>query len=338
VESWRRKLPSLQPDAYKHSDFAALALIVAGQVAAEKHSLLPTGTLTDISKSVALYLHDETSATHRHLAIELCSRGFQVWQHFVDATEILRALFSLAVTGSKKESASVSARQAIVQIASSNTPLFMTTLLLDILHPATVEHRKAIMQLVAFLIRKKPLVIYPNLPRLLEAVVKSLDPNSSSGRDTVLDAAIEILGQVVQTFPSIDFHMQSQRLAVGTGEGAVIMYDLKTATRLYILEGHKKRITACSFSPDGRRLVTASLEESVVMVWKVGSSFASFFTPGAPPRQGHAGSAPYKTLGFNVGDEAHMTTASTLDWVTFEWPTERTARLKIRETVLTFAT
>jgi len=173
---------------------------------------------------------------------------------------------------------------------------------------------------------------------LLEAVVKSLDPNSSSGRDTVLDAAIEILGQVVQTFPSIDFHMQSQRLAVGTGEGAVIMYDLKTATRLYILEGHKKRITACSFSPDGRRLVTASLEESVVMVWKVGSSFASFFTPGAPPRQGHAGSAPYKTLGFNVGDEAHMTTASTLDWVTFEWPTERTARLKIRETVLTFAT
>ena len=29
------------------------------------------------------------------------------------------------------------------------------------------------------------------------------------------------------------------------------MYDLKTATRLYVLEGHKKRTTACSFSPDG---------------------------------------------------------------------------------------
>ena len=81
------------------------------------------------------------------------------------------------------------------------------------------------------------------------------------------------------------------------------MYDLKTATRLYVLEGHKKRLTACSFSPDGRRLVTASLEESVVMVWKVGSSFVSFFIPGAPPRQGHAGSEPFKTLGFSVGDE-----------------------------------
>jgi WD40 repeat protein len=81
------------------------------------------------------------------------------------------------------------------------------------------------------------------------------------------------------------------------------MYDLKTGTRLYVLEGHKKRLSACSFSPDGRRLVTVSLEEGVVLVWKVGSSFSSFFNPGAPPRQGHGGTQPYKTLTFNVGDE-----------------------------------
>src|ERR1700761_6938322 len=97
--------------------------------------------------------------------------------------------------------------------------------------------------------------------------------------------------------------MASQRLAVGTSEGAIVMYDLKTAIRLYVLEGHKKMITACSFSPDGRRLVTLSLEESVVLVWKVGSSFSSFFNPGAPPRQGHGPGEPFKTLSFNVGDE-----------------------------------
>lgn len=90
---------------------------------------------------------------------------------------------------------------------------------------------------------------------------------------------------------------------VGTHEGAAVLYDLKTATRLYVLEGHKKRLAACSFSPDGRRLVTLSLEESTVMVWKVGSSFSSFFHPGAPPRQGNSGSEPFKTLSFNVGSE-----------------------------------
>lgn len=96
--------------------------------------------------------------------------------------------------------------------------------------------------------------------------------------------------------------MGTQRLAVGGSDGAVVMYDLKTAIRLYVLEGHKKAISACSFSPDGRRLLTLSIEESVALVWKVGSSFASFFNPGAPPRQGHGDSQPFKTISYNVGE------------------------------------
>ncbi|THH26473.1 hypothetical protein EUX98_g7713 [Antrodiella citrinella] len=214
----------------------------------------------------------------------------------------------------------------------------MTTLSLDILNPGTVQHRKSVMQLVIFLIRKKPLVLYSNLPRLVEAVVKSLDPNVSASRDAILESATEILGHIVQSFPTIDFHMASQRLAVGTSEGSVVMYDLKTATRLYVLEGHKKRTTACSFSPDGRRLVTVSLDESAVLVWKVGSSFTSFFNPGAPPRQGHGGSDPFKTLSFNIGDEAKMSLESTFELVHFEWPSDRSVKLKIRESVLTFST
>ena len=150
--------------------------------------------------------------------------------------------------------------------------------------------------------------------------------------------------------------MATQRLAVGTAEGAIIMYDLKTAIRLYVLEGHKKPMTACSFSPDGRRLVTVSLDERAVLVWKVGSSFASFFNPGAPPKQGHAGSEPFKTLPFNVGDISkpfsspiciqrssdvgivQMNMEETLNLVRFDWTGERSIKLKIRDSTLTFST
>jgi len=100
--------------------------------------------------------------------------------------------------------------------------------------------------------------------------------------------------------------MATQKLAVGTNEGAIVVYDLKTASRLYVLEGHKKKITACSFSPDGRRLVAISPKESLVLVWKVGTSFINFFDPGPPPRQGHSGSQPFKTLNFNVGSEGEQ--------------------------------
>ncbi|KIJ14943.1 hypothetical protein PAXINDRAFT_176598 [Paxillus involutus ATCC 200175] len=340
VDAWQHHLPSLQPSAEQDSKQSGLALFLCGYMAVEKYSLLSTSSLVDISKSIALYLHDDSSS-YRALAIDLCAKGFQIWQHYVDAMAILRALSALATSARKEnmpmQNVGPQARLAVLQIASSNTPLFMTTLTLDILSPKTLEHRKSVMQLVAFLIRKKPLILYPNLPRLMEAVVKSLDPNSTSSRDAVLDTATEIFGHVVKTFPTIDFHMATQRLAVGTSEGAFIMYDLKTATQLYVLEGHKKRPAACSFSPDGRRLVTVSLEEGVVLIWKVGSSFTSFFKPGAPPRQGHSGSHPYKTLPFNVGDEANMTIAGTLEWVRFEWSSDRSVRLRIRESTLTFS-
>ncbi|KAF9031392.1 WD40 repeat-like protein [Hymenopellis radicata] len=329
AEQWQHHLPCLQPTADRETLRAALSLFICGYLAAEKYSLFPTSTLTDISKSIQLYLHDEQSL-FRVLAVDLCSRGFHIWQHYIDAMEILRSLRHI------RSNIGAQARSAVLQIAGSNTPLFMTTLGLDILSPVSVEYRKSVLQIVAFLIRKRPMVLYPNLPKLMESVVKSLDPNSTAHRDAVLDTATEILGHVVKTFPSIDFHTDTQRLAVGTSEGALVMYDLKTATRLYVLENHKKRIAACSFSPDGRRLVTLSLEESVVLVWKVGSSFSSFFNPGAPPRQGHAGSEPSRP--YLLMWVMKMTIADSLRLVQFEWPAERSVRLKIRESVLTFST
>ncbi|KAH8822569.1 hypothetical protein DL96DRAFT_1745631 [Flagelloscypha sp. PMI_526] len=312
AEQWQSHLPSLQSLSEQESTKAAFSLLLSGYIASEKYSLL---------SSITLYLHDEQSI-YRALAIDLCSRGFHVWQHYVDTMEILRALFLIGTTAKKEaissQNVGAQARMAVLHIASTNTPLFMTTLSLDVLSPPSLEHRRSVMQMVAFLIRKKPLVLYPNLPRLMEAVVKSLDPNSTSHREAVFDTATEIIGLVVKSFPTVDFNMSSQRLAV---------------------EGHKKKIAACSFSPDGRRLLTLSLEESTVLVWKVGTSFSSFFNPGAPPKQGHGGTQPFKTFPFNLGDQAEeMSVTDTFQNIRFEWLGDRSVRLKIRESILTLST
>jgi hypothetical protein len=51
-------------------------------------------------------------------------------------------------------------------------------------------------------------------------------------------------------------------------------------------------------------LVTVSLEESKVAVWKVATGLFSMFTAGAPPRQvGGSSATPFKTYDFHVGDE-----------------------------------
>ena len=80
-------------------------------------------------------------------------------------------------------------------------------------------------------------------------------------------------------------------------------YDLKTASRLYVLESHKAPVSSVTFSPDGRRLVTVSLGESCVTVWKVGSSLSGFFNVGGPPRQGAEKGGPFKRIEFKRADE-----------------------------------
>lgn len=123
--------------------------------------------------------------------------------------------------------------------------------------------------------------------------------------------------------------------------GACIVYDLKTATRLYVLESHSKRASAVSYSPDGRRLITMSLEESNVKVWKVGVSLLGLLTPAGPPPQRHgAGSnEPYKVIEFALTspEEALMSAAAQLEWLRVEWLEERRVKVTFRQTALTFS-
>ncbi|KAF8318412.1 hypothetical protein DL93DRAFT_2153747 [Clavulina sp. PMI_390] len=351
LNSLQHHLPILLPDLERDSSIARLSLVLCANVAIEKVSMVSPSTLSDISKSIMFYLHDDASP-HRVVAVDAGARGFHIWQNYISAMELLRSLFRLTtpsnqgtLSSAEKErgrAIAQSARSGVLHIAASATPLFVSTILVDIMDATSIVHCNTTMHLLAFIIRKKPAILQQNLPRLVEAVVKSLDPNSSAKRDAVLESAIEFLSEVVSTYPTIDFHVPSQKLAVGTSEGAILMYDLKSASRLYVLEGQKKRIDACTFSPDGRRLVTVCLEESTVMVWKVGASFSNFFSlPGAPPRQGGAsGSEPYRTFPISMPpitpDPREDPDAPPV--VAFEWPAARSARLTIRQNVFTFAT
>lgn len=44
------------------------------------------------------------------------------------------------------------------------------------------------------------------------------------------------LSELVRIFPMVAFHAATQRLAVGTTNGLIIIYDLRTATRIAVLE------------------------------------------------------------------------------------------------------
>ena len=52
---------------------------------------------------------------------------------------------------------------------------------------------------------------------------------------------------MVKLFPMVAFHHESQRLAVGTHDGPIAIYDVRTSAKWKILEGHTGNVTCLSF-------------------------------------------------------------------------------------------
>ncbi|KAH6566901.1 hypothetical protein BASA50_002582 [Batrachochytrium salamandrivorans] len=170
------------------------------------------------------------------------------------------------------------ARQAIVNIASVNAGLFISTLTFDLVHARHAAERGGGLRLLGMFITKKPTILYPYLTSIVDAMVKTLDPNTPHLREALQQIVTVNFAELVRTYPSVAFHASTQRLAVGgSADGFVIVHDLRTATKAYVLRGHTRPVHAVSFSADGKLVATFSIYESCVKIWQLHTGFLGAF-------------------------------------------------------------
>merc|ERR1719330_884222 len=128
----------------------------------------------------------------------------------------------------------------------------------------------AMLVLVHFL-RGSPARLVLMLPRFTEVVLRCLEPSDPALRRQHLRVVTGALFEMVQTFPMVAFHQVTQKLAVGTMDGLVVVYDLRTATKWRILEGHTGKLAALGFSADGNRLGSYCSGDNSLRVWSCSS-------------------------------------------------------------------
>jgi len=87
-----------------------------------------------------------------------------------------------------------------------------------------------------------------------------------------LQASTLALRELVKRYAMAAFHQTTQRLAIGTVAGIVILYDLRTATKWRILQGHDGPVSAVAFAAGGDLVASFSADDRTLRWWQAGSS------------------------------------------------------------------
>jgi WD40 repeat protein len=99
---------------------------------------------------------------------------------------------------------------------------------------------------------------------------------------------------------SVAFSPDGQKIATGSGDTTVKVWDAASGKELFTLRGHSNRVTSVAFSPDGQKIATGS-RDATARVWDVASHKALF------PLKGHG--AEIESVAFSP-DGLKIVTAS----------------------------
>lgn len=250
------------------------AVVVLGMIGVTHPGNLAPPTAKLVAKSLCALIRSPKEE-EIIIAAELLARGFFVWfPHIVDLSLLVRDLLMTQGTVVGASPVSSACQRTLTEIGTNQPLVFINTLGKEALKPGL--HHIALVALGNF-IKRKPIAIVRFLPTVVEIVIKTLDPSESDVRKACLKNSTMVLHQLVKRYPMASFHQQTQRFALGTTDGVIVIYCLRTATKWRILEGHTAPVSALTFEPSlGELIVSYSAQEKSIRLWKTGASNSLF--------------------------------------------------------------
>eukprot|EP00002_Diphylleia_rotans_P002894 TRINITY_DN11889_c0_g1_i8.p1 TRINITY_DN11889_c0_g1~~TRINITY_DN11889_c0_g1_i8.p1 ORF type:complete len:1063 (+),score=149.18 TRINITY_DN11889_c0_g1_i8:72-3260(+) len=201
------------------------------------------------------------------MAGDLIAKGFPIMKKYLKSIPaIQRQLFILSsLQMSQWSSACSQAFQTISNFDPASAIASLSWFLSRDRQP-TKEQPAAINTLTRAVKSFPPSYFY-YVPHLVDAILQPMG-SECPARESCLPSVTLFIHQIIKIFPNISFHAATQRLAVGTREKIVLVYDLKTANRIHTIEGHTEPVTCVCFSNDGKMVASYSL-----VIYSAWSSF-----------------------------------------------------------------
>jgi hypothetical protein len=244
-----------------------------------------------------ILVHLLRSPTHNvaFVAAELLTKGLMLFRpHLLDLSSLVCQLLFLdmrekqrdtsASTGGGEAAVNHDARMLasggsnaalslLVELGACETAFVLTLLQHEMnSNDRPQGYRECVLLYLTELINTHYLLMFRHLPAVVDTIMCCLDPTKPDRRRRCLPLSTRCLQNLVRRFPMVDFHRETQRLAVGTMEAVILIYDLRTATKWRVLDGHSSAVSAVSFRADGQILVSYAAREGSVRWWNSGNA------------------------------------------------------------------
>lgn len=253
----------------------SLAVLVLGILGCEKPDSLTAEISQSVAHAILEILFHETNVQLKISAVELFGKGYSLWSKYIkNINQVIIKIFKVSLYPEGSKTLQSCCSHALILIGSADPKQFLNAISTKEggLSDLTPQEHSAALGTVGSLVKKRPVCLMNYLPHLADFIIRNLDPHVPYLRNSCFKAATTLINDLVKKYPMIDFHGESQRLVVGDVNGQIMIFDLTSATRFFLLEGNVC-ISAVAFSRNGKILASYCVEEGVVKLWRQADSF-----------------------------------------------------------------
>lgn len=167
---------------------------------------------------LASYDPEGSDPVNVRTAVDLFGKAFPMLRHHVeDLVAVTRRLHQLSLT--TNAALATSAHRALLQAGKGAPRHFVTCMGKEALNSRnSARARSSALMAIVALVRKYPASLAKVLPSAVQIVTRCLDPSEPSLRKSLLSSSTAALHVLVQRYPMVAFHQNSQRFAIGTGQ------------------------------------------------------------------------------------------------------------------------
>ena len=118
------------------------------------------------------------------------------------------------------------------------------------------------------------------LPIVTNQIMCLMSPQNKELKSICIENSKKVLSHLIINYPMIAFHSNMQKLAVGSVDGKIFIYDMSTGNMWKNLNAHNTQVSAIIFDSSGNSIISYSAQEHLLKCWKIGLTnfFGNFFS------------------------------------------------------------